>query len=137
MRSTSKTCAADDVIAALRVDGPPPDTALVDTALVERCETLRRTGRLSCKKYAGILVPLLHKCLPRHPTGGNCPRHHATLYTLLFDVRPLDKKILNRLRLMLFQGIDCEGPRIEKELGLVAATKPTAVVPGWLCMEDA
>ena len=137
MRSTSKTF-ADHVIAALRVDGPSPDAALVDTALVERCETLRCTGRLSRKKYADILAPLLHKCLPRHPTGGDCPRRRATLYTLLHDVRPLDKKILNRLRIVLFPGIDSEGPRIDKELGLVAAvTVPTASVPGWLCMEDA
>ena len=62
---------------------------------------------------------VLHKCLPRHPTGGNCPKHRATLFYLLRDVKPLNKSVLNRCRIILFPGIILEGPRIDKELGLV------------------
>ena len=119
VRRSSAEWLADDVIAALRVDGTPPEASLVDTALVERVTRRHGKKRLSNKRYAAFLAPLLHKCLPGHPTGGNCPKHRATLFYLLRDVKPLNKNVLNRLRIILFPGIDYEGPRIDKELGLV------------------
>lgn len=137
MTRSSAQCLADDVIVALRVDGTPPDPSLADSALVTSCEMLRRKGRLGVKKYTAVLEPLLHKCLSRHPTGGNCLRCRATLFTLLNDVKPLDKKVLNRLRIVLLPGIDHEVPRILKELKIGASPSLVAPVPGWLRMEDA
>jgi len=114
---------ANDVIAALRTDEECP---VVVTPLVAYCAALaqkgrspaRPYGRLTSRRYADALASCLHKCLPCHPTGGNSVDKRNELYTLLTTVRPLNARILNKLRLQLFPGIDGEVQRIEREIGL-------------------